>query len=240
MTDVSSREIARPPARPRRRPSAAVYRRRRVTAAGALLAVAGLALLVASLLPPAARPPSLTPIEARLVAAADSQLGYRTSPSGTYCNRYSAYWRAGAADCGDANRDEQWCADFAAWVWRRAGVRFAYGQYPGEIDSASASFYTWGVAHRTWHPVGSRYVPRPGDVAVYGLDAAIPTAQHVAVVVAYRHGERGPDVVNGDGSRTGFSVVERGRDQYRADLHGPGGPLAGYVSPELPARAARH
>lgn len=47
-------------------------------------------------------------------------------------------------------------------------------------------------------------------------------------------------MVNGDGSRTGFSVVEQGRDQYKADLRGPGGPLAGYVSPEPPERAARH
>jgi hypothetical protein len=42
--------------------------------------------------------------------------------------------------------------------------------------------------------------------------------------------------VNGDGERTGFSVVETGNDQYKADLTGNGGLLAGYVSPPaLPA-----
>lgn len=35
------------------------------------------------------------------------------------------------------------------------------------------------------------------------------------------HGQRGPDVVNGDGDRTGFSVVETGAA------------LAGYVSPRV-------
>jgi len=41
-------------------------------------------------------------------------------------------------------------------------------------------------------------------------------------------------VVNGDGERTGFSVVETGTDQYKADLTDNGGQLAGYVSPPAP------
>ncbi len=63
------------------------------------------------------------------------------------------------------------------------------------------------------------------------------TAQHVAIVTGYESGARGPDVVNGDGSRTGFSVVETGTDQYKADVAGSGGVLDGYVSP-VPLTAA--
>ena len=37
--------------------------------------------------------------------------------------------------------------------------------------------------------------------------------------------------MNGDGDRTGFSVVEVGRNQYKSDLTDNGGLLAGYVSP---------
>jgi hypothetical protein len=47
-------------------------------------------------------------------------------------------------------------------------------------------------------------------------------------------GARGPNVVNGDGNRTGFSVVEAHDDQYRADPRVPDSVLSGYVSP-LPA-----
>ena len=177
--------------------------------------------------------PKLSPERARIVALAGSQLGYRTDPPDTYCNRFSAYWHAGTIDCPNSNRDEQWCADFAAWVWREAGVRFVYGLGPGDLNAASASSYLWGVAHDTWHPVGSGYVPQPGDVAVYGLDLQSLQAQHVAVVVSYSAGARGPDVVNGDGERTGFSVVETGKDQYKSDITGNGGQLAGYVSPPL-------
>ena len=203
-------------------------RRRRL----ALGLVALAAILVATVvLGGGSSGPKLSPQRARIVALATGQLGYRTDPPDSYCNRFSAYWHAGAADCPNANRDEQWCADFAAWVWRRAGVRFVYGLGPDDLNAASVSFYLWAVAHHTWHPVGSTYVPEPGDVAVYGLNLESLQAQHVAVVVGYSAGARGPDVVNGDGDRTGFSVVEVGRNQYKSDLTDNGGLLAGYVSP---------
>ncbi len=168
----------------------------------------------------------------RIVAVAESQLGYRTDPPHSYCNKYSAYWQSGSLDCPDGLRSEEWCADFAAWVWQRAGAEVVYQYINGDLNSSAASFYEWGVAHGTWHPVGSGYVPQPGDVAVYGLDTATLVAQHVAIVVSIHRGERGPNVVNGDGDRTGFSVVETGTDQYRADTgQGGGAPLSGYTSP---------
>ncbi len=59
----------------------------------------------------------------------------------------------------------------------------SYQLAPGYLNGDSASFYVWGTDHGTWHPVGSGYVPQPGDVAVYGLDTTAVTAVHVAVVV---------------------------------------------------------
>jgi hypothetical protein len=179
--------------------------------------------------------PPPTALRARIVATADSQLGYRTDPANTYCNKYSSYWSSGAMDCGPGDMDEEWCADFAAWVWQQAGAAVDYQFIHGDLNSSSASFYEWGVAHGTWHPLGSGYVPQPGDVAVYGLDTRTLVATHVAVVTGYTPGNQGPDVVNGDGDRTGFSVVEARSDQYLADASGaPSSALSGYVSP-LPA-----
>lgn len=194
------------------------------------------AALAAALLVTRPRSPATTPLQARIVRLVEREVGYRTDPATSYCNRFSAFWHSGAADCGNTNLDEQWCADFAAWAWREAGVRFTYDAHAGDINSASVSFYHWGVAHGTWHAVGTGYVPEPGDVAIYGLDLSTDSAQHVAVVTSYVPGTRGPNVVNGDGSRTGFSVVERGRDQYKADLHDNGGRLAGYVAPIRPGK----
>ncbi len=220
-----------------------VLRRRRAAALG--VAAALTALLAAALVEivtlidrPAPAPP-LTPLQRRIVTIAESQLGYRTDPPDTYCNRYSAFWGAGAVDCGAGLRDEEWCADFAAWVWRRAGVQFAYGGAPGEIDAASASFVVWGELHGTWHAVGSSYLPQPGDVAVYGYDPLMLTAAHVAVVTGYEPGARGPDVVNGDGDRSAFSAVETGTDQWKAQPQRDGELLSGYVAPMAQRSAAR-
>ena len=165
------------------------------------------------------------------MAIAESQIGYSTEPSHSYCNKYSAYWGAGTADCPSGERTEE-CADFVAWAWQKAGAHFTYGYAPGEIDGTAVSFYEWGVADGEWHPAASGYVASPGDVAVYGLSlGANPSAVHAAIVTDDPPGQRGPDVVNGDGDITGFSVVEIGTSQVRADAGHHDSTLAGYVSP---------
>jgi len=168
----------------------------------------------------------------RIVAIARSQVGYSTEPPSTYCNKFSAYWDAGTADCPGGESAEEWCADFAAWVWQNAGVHVTYGYGPGQINGAAVSFYDWALAHGRWHPATSRYLAAPGDVAVYGLTlGAEPSAGHIAIVIADPPGQRGPDVVNGDGDRTGFSVVETGTHQVRPYAGHGRSTLAGYVSP---------
>ena len=168
----------------------------------------------------------------RIVAFAESQVGYSTDPSNSYCNKFSAYWDAGTAGCPSGETAEEWCADFAAWAWQEAGVPFNYGYSPGDINGAAVSFYEWGVANGEWHQATSGYVASPGDVAVYGLSLGLdPSAVHVAIVTNDLYGQPGPDVVNGDGDGTGFSVVETGTDQAMADAGNGDSMLAGYVSP---------
>lgn len=170
-------------------------------------------------------------LRAKIVQIAESQVGYITDPPGTYCNKYSAFWSSGSDDCGNSNLDEEWCADFAAWVWYEAGVPVTYQYINGDLNSSAESFYEWGMAHGTWHPLGSGYVPQPGDVAVYGLDPTSLIAAHVAVVIGYTPGDKGPTAVNGDGDRTSFSAVEIRTDEDFADVKPGSAPLSGYVSP---------
>ena len=151
-------------------------------------------------------------MRARIVTAAESQLGYRTDPPDSYCNKFSAYWDAGTATCASGLRSEEWCADFAAWTWKQAGADFTYELAPGDINSASASFYVWAVDHGTWHPAGAGYTPQPGDVAVYGLDTATDAADHVAVVTGYTAG--GPRARRGQRRRRP-DRVQRRRDRHR-------------------------
>ncbi|MHB1988399.1 MAG: hypothetical protein ACYCSF_10505 [Acidimicrobiales bacterium] len=177
---------------------------------------------------------AMTPLQARIVSYASSQLGYHTTPKDSYCNKFSAYWDSGSSQCPRGERSEEWCADFAAWVWQRAGIAFTYGYAPGDINGAAVSFYEWGVAHKRWH-WAKGYLGAPGDVAVYGLVLGqVPSAVHVAVVTGDPPGQLGPDVINGDGDRTGFSVVETGTDQVRADAGSNLSRLSGYVTPPRP------
>jgi CHAP domain len=173
----------------------------------------------------------------RIVAYAESQLGYKTDPSNGYCNKFSAYWQSGSDECGSGLLSEEWCADFAAWAWQEAGADVVYQFINGDLNSSAASFYEWGVNEGTWHPVGSGYIPQPGDVAVYGLDAVNLVAQHVAVVTGYTPGDKGPNVINGDGNHKAFSDVESEDNEFVADGSGTasGAPLSGYVTPTLPS-----
>src|SRR5271168_5659368 len=155
----------RPPSRPRSLPFAPLSPtrplalpspprrargRRRLVTGVLVLVVLGAGFLVVRHL---ASGPPLSPLRARIVAVAQGQVGYTTDPSDTYCNKFSAYWYAGTSDCGNDNRREEWCADFAAWVWQRAGAEVAYQLAPGYLNGNSASFYVWGANHGTWHPV---------------------------------------------------------------------------------------
>jgi hypothetical protein len=91
----------------------------------------------------------------RIVTIAQSQVGYTTEPSDSYCNKFSAHWVAGTGGCPSGETAEEWCADFATWAWQMAGVQFTYGYGPGEINGAAASFYDWvsptgsGIQQRT-------------------------------------------------------------------------------------------
>src|SRR5262249_44719376 len=167
----------------------------------------------------------------RVAAIAKSQVGYTTDPSNTYCNKFSGSWAAGDG-CANGDTAEEWCADSGAGAWQKAGLSFTYGYGPGEINGGAASFYEWAVANGRWHPATPTYEAAPGDIAVYGLSlGSDPRAAHVAIVIRDLPGQRGPDVVNGDGDQTAFSAVETGGDQRYITVGHKRDLLAGYASP---------
>ena len=106
--------------------------------------------------------PKLLPDRARIgpVALATGQLGYRTDPQNTYCNRFSAYWRVGADDCHNENRDEESCADFSRpAVLAESRRPLVYGFGADDINAGSVSFYRSG--RRAPHMAPRRVRLRP-------------------------------------------------------------------------------
>jgi hypothetical protein len=168
-----------------------------------------------------------------MATLASSYNGYSGpgAPDG-YCDEFS-YDMGDRGDlCGSSgNDDEEWCADFAAYVWRYGGdVSFNFkgdaNDY-GYLSAASAGFYTYAVVKGTWHSASSGYSPKPGDVAVYGLYESDGTwyAAHSALVLGVTPGNGGPNAFNGDDGSDGVNYVT---DETSSS---PGENLNGYASP---------
>ena len=95
----------------------------------------------------------------RIVSAAASQIE-GDPDTGYFCNPYGP--------C------EAWCALFATWVWRTAGVPIPSYPFVGDI-------YTWAASHTRVLSPSAR--PSPGDIILYGTGPwNVDTAVHTGIV----------------------------------------------------------
>ncbi len=179
---------------------------------------------------PAPSPPRLPSIAAPNAAAgsiaqvAERQVGVGDTPvsrsfAAPDCDPYTALVGEypGSARCGISPRfgvrdqNEFWCADFAKWVWRRAGVRSDLRT----LDPGAASFYTWAREHGQRPRFGSDS-PAVGDAVVfYPPSEHAPEgtwADHVGIVVGV-HSNGTVNLVNGDFGGGGVPItVEQNND----------------------------
>lgn len=148
------------------------------------------------------------------------------------CTTNSAGGRGYDSSCtGNGGSPEYWCADFARWVWGRAGATHA-----SELTAAAGSFYTYGQRHNTLHRK-----PAVGDAVVYNY-AGNGYADHVALVTAV-HDNGEIETISGDwggehGSEAHFSAtshVVRNLPAYASAIGDRPGvmgmKISGYVSP---------
>ena len=66
------------------------------------------------------------------------------------------------------NTYEEWCADFASWIYNQAGHPFTGGISGWDLPGVSGieTLAQQGTGF-SWHPAGSGYIPQPGDLAIY-------------------------------------------------------------------------
>lgn len=175
-------------------------------------------------LPPAA----VQAIVATAVSQDQDNQGVVETPPGSNCNPYTAYFgRGSTSGCAPGTSAEEWCADFAEWVWTTAGIDTT------GIDGLAYSFVSWGEARTgAWFP-GATNDPEPGDAVVWG-DAATESAVHVGIVVGVQDGSI--DVVSGnagpsiDAAGDVDAVWDSGYfDPATSTVDGE--PIIGYVSP---------
>ncbi|MGH3408071.1 MAG: CHAP domain-containing protein [Streptosporangiaceae bacterium] len=174
--------------------------------------------------PSPARPPAAGPlsIPADIAAIATSEDGVSDTPASTNfsfdCNPFTALENPSAPDSGCGtdpkfriqDHSEEWCSDFAKYVWKEAGVTID----TSTITPLSSTFYTWGLQQGESMPVDGTN-PAVGDAMIlYPAGETNTTADlkgdgaHVGIVTAV-HSDGTINVVNGDfTSGDNIKVVE--------------------------------
>jgi hypothetical protein len=159
--------------------------------------IAVAALLAAGLVPMAIAPASAATLRETIVSAAQTELAAEGSAatrkhaaSGT-CNFYTGVFRTwkSSSGCGASGgvqwRNSDWCADFAKYVWRAAGVAHAADPEGsgGILTGWASSFKDYGTTYGTWHTRASGYTPQPGDSLNFDWDLD-GTIDHVGIVTS--------------------------------------------------------
>ena len=168
----------------------------------------------------------------RIVLAAESQDQFHAkiedTPPGSNCNPFTAsFGRGSTSGCAPGTAAEQWCSDFAQWVWLSSGIDTT------GITGASKTFVTWGRAHHQFLQ-GIKTMPQVGDAVVWGVLNPLWGA-HVGIVVAVTGNKI--DVVSGNsGDLPVASSVWRSGLFTPSSQTAQGDPIIGFVSPvALPA-----
>ncbi len=146
-----------------------------------------------------------------IVAIADSQVGVRANPAGSDCTPYGP--------C------EEWCALFATWVWRQAGVQVPSEGFTGAV-------YDWALANG--QILAPSATPSPGDAVFFGQGpASTTTSLHMGIVTEVT---AAGEIVEVDGNYGG--QVARVGPYLPADAATAGepGPIYGYAQP-VPVRS---
>lgn len=138
---------------------------------------------------------------------------------GNGCRPYTT--AGGASAC-----DNYWCAVFASWVWRNAGVPEAPDTWVA-TDTA-----VWAQQHGLWkpRPANGEGDPQPGDMVVYGAPGA-GTGGHVGIV--YSVNSNGTiTTVDGDYGGTSYTNSKVDLDTVNPVTATSGGknwPISGYI-----------
>jgi hypothetical protein len=187
--------------------------------------VSGAVALVAASGGPIATTPLRRQIVLRAASYDQQHKFFETDPNGSYCNPFTAaFGRGSTAGCRPGWSAEEWCSDFAQYVWQVSGV------HTNGITGWAASFVIWGAAHHRVQ-LGTHFTPEPGDAIVWGTRSPL-YGTHVAIIV----GVKGAyiDVDGGDswGNLPGYGIGVWRTGPFRGAPSSVNGyPVLGVVTP---------
>lgn len=106
---------------------------------------------------------------ARVAAIAETQIGQSEQPPGSNEGPAIAEYRSATAGAAPG---EPWCAYFASWAARQAGVPLGAN---GEGLGSVSEIWSWAQSAGRVIPNGPGVTPQPGDLIVFG-------SEHVGIV----------------------------------------------------------
>jgi len=187
---------------------------------------------------PGPSPASLEPLRARYWRWPRARWATRPDPR-HLLQQFSAYWYAAWTTAATDNRDEEWCADFAAGCGSRLG-RPSSTSWSRYLTANSASFFTSGAPTRHLaparlglHPATGRTWPSTGSTRQRQRRSRGHTS-------ARRPQRRRAEVINGaDETGPGYSVVEVGDNPKLRPTRNKGRPAFRATCPPLRAGLRR-
>jgi hypothetical protein len=113
------------------------------------------------------------------IALAELQNTSRNHESGAAnCNFYTGWWgRGSASGCPSGFRSEEWCADFAQYVWNKSGTYDA----DHVLNAGSRSFKDYGLTYGGWHGGDTKGI-QPGAAVVWDDNTGGGRGGHVGIV----------------------------------------------------------
>lgn len=164
--------------------------------------------------------PGTPALRTGIAAVARAELAQ--NPTETRNNNVVRY-NGGTGALAPYNRNRSWCADFATWVWQRAGVGNPLMAHCG--NGTAGTIQSWAAANREYRPLAAG--ARVGDLILYGSPNR---CAHVAVVVGVRSDGFVQTIGGNEQGSTGNGGV-RFTDWSNPRSLNHGGPAYGYASP---------
>jgi hypothetical protein len=108
-----------------------------------------------------------------------------------------------------------WCAAFASWLYNRAGAPLV--DKNGDVWTVKIA--DWAKKNHDWHPQGTSYKPKPGDLIFFKYSEGAPYyVNHVGIVESVKNGQV-------------HTIEGNWNDQVSRNTWSLGyGPIVGYVS----------
>lgn len=165
---------------------------------------------------------ALSPVRQNVVCLANAEYAlWKSGKEGPSPNKPYSFFKY------TENNDEEWCADFTSWIYNQAGYPIGVGKNWRVAGVPSVKAIGEREDKFIYHGI-STYVPKPGDMAIYGSE------EHINLVVSVNENTTSVTTIGGNQGNihaNNMSLVSENTVNSYYGLTSIGF-VTGYVSPK--------